>query len=169
MPNGYTVLRGRVELGDGEAVFKAAIKAARRWQMFSVPGVTVYPTSVPIEIGGQVAVIVSHFGFWSLNCCRIVYVIDDEIGPVRRFGFAYGTLPEHAESGEERFLIEWNRNSDRVEYSILSFSRPGSIATYLAYPLARRRQKKFVRNSLEAMQVHSVNPPREGESSQPSI
>jgi uncharacterized protein (UPF0548 family) len=27
-------------------------------------------------------------------------------GPVRRFGFAYGTLPDHVESGEERFTVE---------------------------------------------------------------
>ena len=41
-------------------------------------------------------------GLWVLNACRIVYVIEED-GPLRRFAFAYGTLPEHAESGEERF------------------------------------------------------------------
>lgn len=73
------------------------------------------------------------------------------MAPSAASGFAYGTLSEHAEQGEERFMIEWHRDSDQVEYDILSFSRPGSIWTYLAYPLALRLQKAFVKNSLSAM------------------
>jgi hypothetical protein len=30
------------------------------------------------------------FGVWTLNTCRIVYVVDE----ATRFGFAYGTLPD---------------------------------------------------------------------------
>ena len=48
--------------------------------------------------GTTVAVVVRHYGFWSLNACRIVYVLDDTAPDgteVRRVGFAYGTLPEH--------------------------------------------------------------------------
>jgi uncharacterized protein (UPF0548 family) len=41
---------------------------------------------------------------WWLNACRIVYVVDEE-GPVKRFGFAYGTLPEHAESGKPLVML----------------------------------------------------------------
>jgi uncharacterized protein (UPF0548 family) len=76
--------------------------------------------------GQAVAVVIRHFGFWSLNCCKIVYVIDDD-GPVRRLGFAYGTLPEHAEQGEERFTVEWQRSSDLVSYEIVSF--PGRVTS----------------------------------------
>ena len=43
-----------------------------------------------------------------MNAGRVVYLVDED-GPVPRFGFAYGTLPGHAESGEERFLVEWDR------------------------------------------------------------
>ncbi len=28
--------------------------------------------------------------------------------------FRYGTLPDHAESGEERFAVDWNREDDSV-------------------------------------------------------
>ena len=73
-----------------------------------------------------------HFGFWSLNACRIVYTIDEE-GPVVRFGFAYGTLPDHAEQGEERFSVEWHHEDGTVWYDILAFSRPN-------HPLASLRQ-----------------------------
>jgi len=44
----------------------------------------------------------SHFGFWSLNAARIVYLIEED-GPCEKHGFAYGTLPEHGERGEERW------------------------------------------------------------------
>ena len=43
---------------------------------------------------------------------------------MKRFGFAYGTLREHAESGEERFTVEWSRDDDRVWYDILAFFAP---------------------------------------------
>src|SRR5437773_1945486 len=78
------------------------------------------------------------------------YVIDED-GPVRRYGFAYGTLPDHADRGEERFTVEWDRRSDLISYDILSFSRSGSLIRQAAYPAARRLQRRFLRNSLVAM------------------
>ena len=36
-------------------------------------------------------VLAMHYGFWSLNATRIVYVVDKE-EPVRRYGFAFGAL-----------------------------------------------------------------------------
>jgi uncharacterized protein (UPF0548 family) len=150
LPSGYRVLHDRAKLGCGSTQFARASEALHQWKMFDVPGVWLCWPSTPIQTGNIVAVLVKHFGFWSLNFCRIVYVIDDD-GSVRRFGFAYGTLAEHAEQGEERFMIEWNRSSDLVSYDILSFSRPGNWRTRIAYPLARRLQQHFVDNSLIAM------------------
>jgi uncharacterized protein (UPF0548 family) len=98
-----------------------------------------------------VAVIARLFGLWWLNACRIVYVVDDE-GPVQRFGFAYGTLPEHAESGKERFTVEWHKADDAVWYDILVFSRPHQLLTRLGYPLARWLQRRFASDSAAAMQ-----------------
>jgi len=93
----------------------------------------------------------AHFGgvYW-LNACRIVYTVDED-GSVRRYGFAYGTLPGHAECGEERFLIEWDRATDEVVYDILAFSRPRHPLARLGYPLVRMLQKKFARDSVAAM------------------
>ena len=62
----------------------------------------------PIRTGTTVAVAVLHFGFWSLNACRIAYVEDAN---AERYGFAYGTLTEHEEIGEERFTVEFARDS----------------------------------------------------------
>ena len=105
--------------------------------------------SAPILVGTNVAVSVRHLGFYSLNACRIVYIVD-EPGPMRRFGFAYGTLAEHAESGEERFTVEWD-DQDNVGYDIFAFSRPRHPLARLGYPLSRSLQKKFARASKAAM------------------
>ena len=77
-------------LEEGEVTWQRAVDAIRAWQMFSMPWVNLHWPSAPIQVGTDVAVSVHHFGFYSLNACRIVYVVDEE-GPVKRFGFAYGT------------------------------------------------------------------------------
>ena len=87
------------------------------------------------------------FGLWAVNVCRIVYVVDEE-GPVTRYGLAYGTLPGHAEIGEERFLVEWQRDDDSVWFDIRAVSKPGNLLTRLAYPLTRRLQRRFGHDSL---------------------
>ena len=81
-----------------------------------------------------------------MNAAKIVYVVEAP----RRFGFAYGTLPGHVESGEERLLIEL-ADDDSVWYDILAFSRPNHFLTRLGYPFVRRLQKRFSRDSAAAM------------------
>ena len=150
VPTGYNVDHNRVQLGRGEGTWQRAAEAIRAWRMFSMPWVSLHWPSAPIQVGTDVAVSIRHFGFYSLNACRIVYVVDEE-GPIERFGFAYGTLGEHAESGEERFTVEWNRDDDMVSYDILAFSRPRQMLARLGYPLSRSLQKKFAKGSKLAM------------------
>jgi uncharacterized protein (UPF0548 family) len=95
-PPGYVVDHRRTCLGRGAATFDAACAALRRWEHFPAWTCVHSPTGV-IEPGVVVAPVARVFGLWWLNACRIVYVVDDS-QPVRRFGFAYGTLPGHAES-----------------------------------------------------------------------
>jgi uncharacterized protein (UPF0548 family) len=139
----------RVQLGSGAQCFDSAITAIRRWKMFDFGWVHLFSGETPIETGATVAVVVNHLGFWSMNACRIVYVVEDH-GKLERFGFAYGTLAEHAERGEERFTVEWNQEDDTVWYDLLAFSKPGPVAK-LGYPLTRRFQKRFAHDSKEAM------------------
>lgn len=148
-PAGYAALRADADLGRGEACFMKACAAVREWKMFAVRNLWLHFPSTPIETGKVVAVLALHFGFWSLNFCRIVYVVDED-GTVRRFGFAYGTLREHAERGEERFTVELDRDSGRVSYHIASFSRPAGVVL-LAVPIARLLQKQFLKESVNAM------------------
>ena len=91
-PAHYVVDRTRIKLGDGEAVFRSAIAALRRWEQFNLGWVKAWPSDTPIEKGQIVAVMGRAIGVWWLNACRVVYVVD-EVGPLSRFGFAHGTLP----------------------------------------------------------------------------
>jgi uncharacterized protein (UPF0548 family) len=150
VPTGYNVDHNRIQLGSGEGTWQRAAEAIRAWRMFSMPWVNLHFASAPIQVGTDVAVSLHHLGFFSLNACRIVYVVDEE-GPIKRFGFAYGTLGEHAESGEERFTVEWNREDDSVWYDILAFSRPRQMLARLGYPLSRLLQKRFAEGSKAAM------------------
>lgn len=149
-PAGCTVDHNGVLLDRGEVTWRRALQAIHAWQMFSMPWVSLHWPSAPIQVGTDVAVSVRHFGFHSLNACRIVYVVDEE-GLMTRFGFAYGTLADHAESGEERFTVEWNRDEDRVWYDILAFSRPQKRLARLGYPLSRSLQRRFAEGSKAAM------------------
>jgi uncharacterized protein (UPF0548 family) len=149
-PRGYTVDHNRVELGEGEDVFALAVSALKRWEMFNVGWLELMWPEAPIEAGTTVAVLVHHFGFWSLNACKIVRVID-EVEPVRRYGFVYGTLPDHAERGQERFTVEWRNDSGKIFYDIFACSRPNKLFAKLGYPFTRALQRRFARDSLQAM------------------
>ncbi len=150
-PSGYTVDHNRIRVGAGVATFEAALGALRSWRMAALGWSTVHPERAVIACGATVAVVVHHYGFWSINACRVVYVLDEDAGDVRRVGFAYGTLPEHGEAGEERFTVEWHRADDSVWYDLLAFSRPGHLLTRIGYPLARRLQRRFAQGSKQAM------------------
>ena len=149
-PAGYVVDHTRIKLGEGEKVFAAAKAALERWEQFRLGWLEASPEDTPIKEGQVVAILARSIGLWWLNACRIVYVVDED-GPVQRFGFAYGTLPDHAGSGEERFLVEWDREDDSVWYDILAFSRPRHLLARLGYPWVRRVQKRFGRESAAVM------------------
>jgi uncharacterized protein (UPF0548 family) len=149
-PAGFTVDHTRIRLGSGEAVFAAAKAALQRWDQFRLNWLEACPSETPIRTGEVVAILARSAGLSWLVACRIIYVVD-EIGPINKFGFAYGTLPDHAATGEERFQIEWNRSDDSVWYDILAFSRPRHRLARLGYPLIRVMQKRFGRESAAAI------------------
>lgn len=147
---GYTVDHNRVLIGKGESTFTTACQALNRWQMFNIGWVQLCWPTAPIQEGTTVAILVHIFGLWWLNACRIVYLIDETI-PTRRCGFAYGTLSDHAESGEERFTVELHPDGT-VWYDILAYSRQHHPLAKIGRPLARRTQKRFAAASLSAME-----------------
>jgi uncharacterized protein (UPF0548 family) len=147
-PVGYVVDHTRIRLGQGEAVFRAAqgcpgaLAAVPPWLAGSEPRGHAYQGRPG---GGDPGPVPRHVVAQRLPHCG------GEDKPVKRFGFAYGTLPDHAGSGEERFLVEWDRNDDSVWYDILAFSRPRHFLARLGYPWVRRAQKRFGRESAAVM------------------
>ena len=155
---GWNIDRHRVLLGRGEQAFKAACAAITAWQMFPQQMARLYWPRTPLQIGNTVAIQfwAAPLRMWMLFPARIVYTVDDELdspaGRERRFGFAYGTLPDHAERGEERFLVEWRAADDSVWYDLLAVSQPEHWLARIGYPYARYQQARFRQLSGEAMQ-----------------
>jgi uncharacterized protein (UPF0548 family) len=97
-----------------------------------------------------VAVLIRHLGFWSLNGCRVVYSVGG-LDDVARFGFAYGTLTNHAESGEELFEVFVDPQTDDVSYRIRAISWPQAKLAQVGQPIVRVLQERFRNQSADAM------------------
>jgi len=148
-PPGYRVDHNRIHLGFGEDVWRRARIALHRWEMFPAPWAAIRPDDEPIQPGLTLTMLAHACGLWWMSGCRIAYVIE-ESAPVRRSGFAYGTLTSHVEQGEECFMIEMLEDGS-VWYDLRAFSRPRFWPVRLTWPLARRLQKRFVRESLATL------------------
>jgi uncharacterized protein (UPF0548 family) len=148
-PAGYNVDHNRIQLGSGVETFQRAVAALRRWEMFNIGWVRLCWPEIPV-VDAVFGVAIRHMGFWSLNSSRIVYLLEED-GPIQRVGFAYGTLPGHAERGEERFSVEWCHDDDTVWYDLLAFSLPRHPLVWAGYPLARVLQRRFAGDSKAAM------------------
>ena len=139
-----------VVIGKGRADFEKARAAILAWRQFDVGWAELFPKNAPIETGTVVILLIRHLGFWSLNGCRVVYRVG-EAEPDHRFGFAYGTLTNHAELGEEIFEVVLDPETGDVTYHIRAASRPRALLARLGYPIARLLQARFRRDSVEAM------------------
>jgi uncharacterized protein (UPF0548 family) len=148
----WDVGREQVELGTGAAIYGAACAAVDRWAMFRIGWVELYGPDEPPSDGQTVAVLVRLGPLWSLNGCRVTYIVRDT-GEVERYGFAYGTLADHMEAGEERFVVSWDRSNDRVMYDVVAYSRPRHWIARLGGPIARSAQRRFRVDSGRAMRV----------------
>ncbi len=149
-PAGFAVNQWKVEIGKGEAVFEQAKAAIRQYRMLDLGWVQRVGPAEPIALNSLVCTIARQMGVYSLNVARIVYV-DDQTST--RFGFGYGTLPEYALVGEERFTVEMDIASKNVTFEIFSFSRPKSLLMTMCRPLLRRAQRRFCVDSSTSVQA----------------
>jgi len=92
------------------------------------------------------AVVLVRMGFLPAPC-RVVYVIDE---PDIR-GFAYGTLPGHPESGEERFVVRRDPTTSAVFAEVSAFSRPATWWSKAGGPLVSVAQRVIARRYLRAV------------------
>jgi uncharacterized protein (UPF0548 family) len=139
-----------VVIGHGGPDFERARRALMAWTQFDIGWVETFPRHAPVAVGTVVAVLIRHLGFWSLNGCRVLYCVGDEADDAR-FGFAYGTLTNHAEAGEELFEVFIDPQTDAVMYRIRATSRPYAMLARVGYPIVRLLQARFRRHSAAAM------------------
>ena len=139
-----------VTIGRGEGQYERARLALAGWAHFNIGWVEAFPTQLSIDVGTDVAVLIRHLGFWSLNGARVLYHVGGTDGRAA-FGFAYGTLTNHAESGEELFEVFIDRQSGDVMYRIRAVSWPQSALTRIGQPIVRFLQARFRRDSADAM------------------
>ena len=151
-PKGWYVNQMCFVMGSGRQLFDKAVAALFSWQLMGLDGLRVFPSTAAPQAQTDVAILSRHFAVWSLDFCRVIYVLNgerEEGGAIERTGFGYGTLPGHAVKGEERFSIEWHVATEEVRYDIYSFSQPAERWVQLIAPIARATQRRFARASLE--------------------
>ena len=145
--DGFIADEHHERLGSGEETWREACEALDAWRMFPAWAEVSRQAIKGQEAGQIVAMMVRICGLWWVNPCRILRRCDSE----HTHGFVYGTLPEHAECGEEQFVIE-RRPDGSVWYVIRAFSHPRHWMAWLGFPLARWWQCRFVRDSQRRMQ-----------------
>jgi len=139
-----------VTIGHGDADFERARIALASWKHFDIGWVELFPMDASIETGTVVAVLIRHLGFWSLNGARVLFNVGGTDSQTA-FGFAYGTLTNHAESGEELFEVSIDRQTGDVMYRIRAVSWPQGALTWIGQPIVRLLQARFRHDSAVAM------------------
>jgi uncharacterized protein (UPF0548 family) len=138
-------------IGHGTADFDRARTALSAWRHFDIGWVELFPPRAPVAVGTVVAVLIRHLGFWSLNGCRVVYTLGSGADD-GRFGFAYGTLTNHAEAGEELFEVSLHPETQDVVYRIRATSWPQAMLAWMGQPIVRVLQARFRSHSAAAME-----------------
>jgi uncharacterized protein (UPF0548 family) len=143
LPAGYHHVQKSAVIGHGRPRFEDAADAGMRWGMLRGAGLRVEATTDVAKVGSEVIV---HLGPVRAPC-RVVYVVDE---PDRR-GFAYGTLPGHAESGEELFLVRYDPATDEVHAEVAAFSRHATWWSRMGSPVTSALQRVVTRRYLSAL------------------
>jgi uncharacterized protein (UPF0548 family) len=144
LPPGYHHLSVSAEIGTGDQRFEQAADAVMHWGMQRGAGLGVRASS---EVVGVSAIVVVKMLGLLRAPCRVVYVIDEP--DVR--GFAYGTLPGHPESGEERFAVRRDPNTSAVFAEVSAFSRPGTWWSKAGRPFVTVAQRIIAKRYLRAV------------------
>jgi uncharacterized protein (UPF0548 family) len=143
LPAGYHHVQESAVIGHGRQRFDEAADAVMRWGMLRGAGVRVDATTEVAAVGSEVIV-----GLGPVRApCRVVYVLDE---PNHR-GFAYGTLPGHAETGEELFAVRYDPRDDAVYAEVTAFSRHGTWWSRLAGPVTALVQRLVSKRYVKAV------------------
>ena len=143
LPAGYRYVRLTHRIGTGRDRFEQAAGSVMRYGMLRGAGVRVSATTEVAQVGTDV---LGRLGPFAAPC-RVVYVTDE---PNRR-GFAYGSLPGHAVSGEEMFGVRFDPADDGVYSEVVAFSRPATWWSRLGTPVLSLAQRIVTMRYLNAV------------------
>ena len=130
-------MRMEERIGDADA-FDRAVTGLRTWVAHEGAGLRVFPQE-PVAPDETVIALTSIGPMRMTAPCRIVGVFKEPDS----FGFSYGTLPGHPESGEETFVLE--RRDAGTYFCVRAFSRPVEPLARLAGPIGRAVQRSVTR------------------------
>jgi uncharacterized protein (UPF0548 family) len=77
--------------------------------------------------------------------CRIVWTVNE----ADRFGFAYGTLAGHPESGEESLIVA--QTATGIRFEATAVSQPAEMVAHIGAPVARATQRRTSQRYLSAL------------------
>ena len=143
LPAEYHHVQKSAVIGRGRSRFKDAADKGMRWGMLRGAGLRVEATT---EVAAVASEVIVHLGPVRAPC-RVVYVVDE---PHRR-GFAYGTLPGHAESGEELFVVRYDPATEQVYADVTAFSRHATWWSRLGSPVTSVVQRVVTNRYLRAL------------------
>jgi uncharacterized protein (UPF0548 family) len=147
MPAGYRHDQWETDLGRyDEPTFDRLGDAVCQWQVQRGAGVMICPPD-PVQAGLTFALCLRVGRAYVTAAGRVVYVTNE---PGRR-GFAYGTLPQHPEQGEEAFHVL--RDGSRILFRVTAFSRPRRPLARAGAPVTRLIQARTNQAYLRAMRA----------------
>lgn len=143
LPAGYHHVRLSAPIGSGRARFEGAADAVMRYGMLRGAGLRVTATTDVAAVGTDVLGKLGPFA----APCRVVYVVDE----LNRRGFAYGSLPGHAVSGEEMFGVRFEPADESVHAEVVAFSTPATWWSQIGAPVASLVQRVITRRYLSVV------------------
>jgi uncharacterized protein (UPF0548 family) len=142
LPSGYRHVVRHEPVGAGAEAFRRAVDGLRGWDLQRGAGLRVPATTPPPAVGVRMTAAVAGLRI----PCQVVWVQEED----RRYGYAYGTLAGHPESGEEAFVVHLD-DADRLWLDITAFSRPARWFTRLGGRLGWMAQDLATRRYVAAM------------------
>lgn len=143
-PTGFRCFEESVPLHRRD--FEAAARDLLGWRVHDRAGLRVHASGTAAHLD---TVVELRLGVGPLAIripCRVVEVIDE---PDRK-GFAYGTLPGHPESGEERFVLD-RQPDGSIRFTIVAVSQHATLLARLGGPVSRAVQDGMTRRYLRAL------------------
>jgi uncharacterized protein (UPF0548 family) len=81
---------------------------------------------------------------WTPSAC---FPTDPDDTP---YGFAFGALTDHAERGEEQFVVRFDASDESVWFALSAVSRPRTVLR-LGGPVSRILHRRFRNDAARAM------------------